>query len=322
MYRTKHRITNVAIVSFILAASCRDATGPGATSSNSPPVGTTLVGTAPLSRESQFAFVRDGHIWRVNGDGTGLVQLTSGANDGEPAWSPDGRRIAFSRETHEDRPDPAWGRFRAIFVMDADGSNLVRLTRLSWDDAPTWSPDGEQIAFASLCDNGQGFEGCVAVIDALPGGASKTAVATAEGRLTSPDWSPDGTQLAFVGDSAGFEDASDIFVAKLSEPSLARRTGTPGRLLQPFYDHPAWSPDGRSLAAVRCEPVRCGVALMDAGGSGETVLVTTTGRARPAWSPDGRTIAFASNGSIQWIRVDGSERGTIVADGASPAWRP
>jgi Tol biopolymer transport system component len=61
---------------------------------------------------------------------------------------------------------------------------------------------------------------------------------------------------------------------------------------------------------------------MNADGSELRMLAQASGDAKPTWSPDGRTIVFSSANSIEWIRADGGERGVIVADGHSPAWRP
>ena len=74
----------------------------------------------------------------MNADGSGLRKLTRGpAYDGNPAWSPDGRKIAF-------------GRAGEIYVMNADGSGQRNLTRNpARDFAPAWSPDGRKIAFES-----------------------------------------------------------------------------------------------------------------------------------------------------------------------------
>src|SRR5436190_974671 len=77
-------------------------------------------------------------------DGTGLARLTnSPGSDGEPAWSPDGTKIAF--DFHD-------GHF-GIYVMNADGSGLTRLASNPTDDrVPAWSPDGGKIAFMSFRD--------------------------------------------------------------------------------------------------------------------------------------------------------------------------
>lgn len=80
--------------------------------------------------------------WTMNTDGSHLVNLTRHpAMDSFPAWSLDGRRIAF----HTYRDGNA-----EIYVMDADGSGLTRLTDHPADDwGPSWSPDGLRLAFTS-----------------------------------------------------------------------------------------------------------------------------------------------------------------------------
>ena len=110
-----------------------------------------------------------------------------------------------------------------------------------------------------------------------------------------------------------------------SEPAVLPRSHDPW----PSFDElqPAWSPDGARIAVMTCNYTRgCGspgqLVVMNADGSSFVVVATATGYAHPTWSPDGRVIAFASDNSIEWISVDGSRRGRIIANGTSPAWRP
>jgi len=90
-------------------------------------------------------------LWTIRPDGSAPTQLTQ-KGGGQGAWAPDGRRIAFAsgRDGNHDAEDPAdWN--EEIYVMDRDGSNPTRVTRIAGNDhwPPTWSPHGTHIAFTS-----------------------------------------------------------------------------------------------------------------------------------------------------------------------------
>lgn len=92
---------------------------------------------------TKIAFVRmplgssgRGNIWVMNANGSGLAQLTTGDADDDPAWSPNGLQLAFSRGNPEQ-----------IWKMNSDGTGQVPLTATNYNVQPSWSPDGLRIAF-------------------------------------------------------------------------------------------------------------------------------------------------------------------------------
>lgn len=108
-------------------------------------------------------------IWSMRADGTDLVQLTNdpSARDDEPSWSPDGQRIVFRRMSAQGGVMTS-----DLAIMNADGSNLVRLVQDGHDMSPSWSPDGKRIAFIS---NRGGNE--YRLFTMRPGGGEVTEVA-------------------------------------------------------------------------------------------------------------------------------------------------
>jgi Tol biopolymer transport system component len=141
-------------------------------------------------------------IAMIRTDGTGFRNLTRSpdVNEWGPAWSPDGRQIAYSSDENG---------VPQIFVMDADGSNARRLSDI-WGEYPAWSPDGSRIAFASSMGGSTPFgdpDYDVFVMDV--GGSDETNLTTSpDSNEGYPTWSPDGEWIAFEstrGTPADFE---------------------------------------------------------------------------------------------------------------------
>ena len=146
-------------------------------------------------------FVVDFEIYVIDADGDNLQNLTNNPNDDRfPSWSPDGKRIVFSSERA--------GHFRGkvgitseIYMMDADGGNQQRLTENRNNDFyPSWSPDGQRIAFSS--DRRGDFENFeIYVMDA--DGGNQQNLTNNRGDDSSPSWSPDGKRIAFMSERDG-----------------------------------------------------------------------------------------------------------------------
>jgi Tol biopolymer transport system component len=162
-------------------------TGVGANFADWSPDGKRIVFQTPAVRNGTFIY-RD--IFVINVDGTGLTNLTHNSThqDWRPAWSPDGTRIPF--QSNRDGNNE-------IYVMNADGSNPVRLTFDNHpDQEPDWSPDGNKIVFDSNRDGN--LEIWVMNAD----GTDEMQLTNTEGcvRNLDPAWSPDGRKIAFDSD--------------------------------------------------------------------------------------------------------------------------
>jgi Tol biopolymer transport system component len=228
--------------------------------------------------------------------GSGTVEdLTfNHARDRAPDWSPDGTRLAFSRDD-------------VIFVVNADGTGL-RSFAITGGTNPAWSPDGTKIAY----DNG----GSVLVFDP-DGSAGETFVSSG----IQPAWSPDGTKIAHEVDVGAAE--SDVFVVNADGTGRVNLTNRS----QLVDREPTWSPDGSQIAfrrLDRTENVGYDLWVMDADGGNQTRLVSLSGpQLNPRWLPDDR-ILFDSGRGIMALEPGGAvtsltnEPGFIHFD---PAWR-
>ncbi len=168
------------------------------------------------------------------------------------------------------------------------------------------------------------------MVIAADGSSSPTTLVANGDGVRSPAWSPDGTRIAFSSDWGVRDNGLDIFVAGLSGGaimSLTQSRPSPSHRVMPMFDRPAWSPDGRNLAAVGCpaDYETCETSwiyLIGVDAPGLRPLAVGRALSRVTWSPDGKTLAYGSGGAIRWIRADGSDRGVLVNGGHSPAWRP
>jgi TolB protein len=277
--------------------------------------GTTGSAAAP-SPSGQIAFSVEGaratRLYVVRPDGAGRRLLSRFkccrpiSSEFDPAWSRDGRRLAFVR-----------GTFRGsdvefeIYASRADGTRARRVTR--WvpdgtpadggpaDGEPAWSPDGRTIAFSRNRVNGATTASLYAV--AATGG-EPMRLTSAESFDDSPSWSPDGKTIAFSrGPRIVFVDRPARWRLMLVDSDGAAERRFPGGLAG---QQPAWSPDGRQLAFVSyrdrygqtCDRDNCYPAgeiyVVRADGSNLRRLTRDKADDRsPTWSPDGEWIAFA-----------------------------
>ena len=202
----------------------------------------------------------------------------------DPAWSPDGGRIAFVSNR-----DGAYN----VYLMNVDGSGRQKLTRdPAPDQHPVWSPDGRKIVFARYvkgCSQGQPLAGCdwdIFVVNSDGSGLRRLTRGPGLDRTAS--WSPDGRRLVFHRSLlTGGAKGGAIWV--MNADGSGQR-----RLTEGFWP-PSWSPDGQKIAFSKGSSSRRDVYVVNADGSGLRKLTRSPKYdGQPAWSPDGRKIAFSA----------------------------
>jgi len=286
---------------------------------------------APISN-GRIAFSGfDGTSWdiySVEPDGSGLKELTHLSNRvaEDPAWSPDGRRIAYVVVEN------AGGGRSDVWVMNGDGSNPTRLTEGPGASlSPTWSPNGSRIAYTHSAP-GQADQ--VWIMDA--NGSNARAFTYCDPpeclRDGSPAWSPDGERIAFVRVSgAGAIVPVSVMVWPIdrsgSKPEDVSLEGAT------WASDLAWSPDGSELAFARStsDGASFGLWVMDADGSKQRSLTEVASAQSPAWSPDSRQMAFAGlrpgtdHDTLLVMDAEGGgaqEIRGLPVEALSPSWQP
>ena len=300
-----------------------------------------------------FQVSSGGAIYRVNPDGTGLQSLTTGL---DPALSPDGRSVAFTRWDN----GGGNGALGSVWVINTDGSGERKiLADVRQPKSPTWSPDGTQVA-VSMQQGGQvdDINKCIALTPGkrpnIPRGA--TNVTTSNGQIcftipANPFW---GLRVVNLASGAWQDLPRDVHSFSPSwdpaNPNLVVYHGDTGLAAVDLASKtsfvvtadaaqrsPAYSPDGSKIAVSYRQNDHWEVHVLNADGSGDVRLTETPltalvdqqiaglaptqwNNAAPAWSPDGSQIAFLTDRTGQWqiwvMNADGSNQHPLTSSSA------
>lgn len=307
MNRFLIRIAWVLLIGSLVVACSFDAAPTETTRAQPTPTARPVAIQSGVSIKGRLLFVQDGNLYLYQG--TTARQITKDGTTRDPAWSPDGSKIAFVRREES---------YSDIYVLDGNGGLPTQVTfnrgqtmlrsqefmhEVVWAAAPTWTPDGAEIVFLSqvappptepLVEHPLSiYRYPLSLVGQRQPTNDDLLVQAEDADFQRPAWAPDDSLLAFVRvPRDGAPKQVMIF-----DPVNGAQQPYPG-IPEQAYD-PVWSPDGRWLAfAARVENGTDIWVIPHPDLGGGAVRLTNVGNVRAAaWSPDGTQLAYVQVGN-------------------------
>ncbi len=291
----------------------------------------------------QIAFLRNGDVWLMKPDGSNQQPWVAGIANckGRLSWSPDNKRVVFSRQGRVDIKYPEGGGgyhflydlfYAYIDSIGVRNNFWYGFTQTLGAQSPSWSADGSMISFTYDLSGNQ--------VDATFPSYTIGLFKTDTEEITminlpqdkrqlmalSTSMSPDGSKVGFI--LAELKNANMNRLGLVVLPASPEINKTTEELVEmasinPDATSPSWSPDGSKILILKSD----GIYYVNSDLYGETLIAKpeeglwVSGTA--SWSPDGKKIAFGtSNGAIYTVNIDGTGLTRISGPGNdfNPAW--
>jgi len=207
----------------------------------------------------------------ANARGRVVRALTQTGAFADPAWSADGKRIAFVSRERRSR----------IVIVDPAGRAVGELLAApnAFGSRPAWAPDGRRIAFVEDIQTERGSAGTSRIVVVNTDGTGRRVLV---GQASDPAWSPNGSKIAYVAYTIRLSEAGSIVVANADGSGV--RQLTRGGVSEA---RPVWAPGGGRIAFTRVTSGKSTIVVARADGSSERVVLGARGSGAldPAWRP-------------------------------------